>query len=193
MHTLYLLVIPTSKEWQRSRSWNLVRSSSSKHLSSNQNGQVRRKLHNPTKKPPLLSMTDSTVTYGAHFICSCSIRKCPQVACNHATCLPPLVALSPQFVWLSAIEQWYRWHIPAEDNDGTSRKTKWRLLQLILHLHQAVYIPDEIYCVCETECNTSCWGCGKYELECSLSYSGCKGLHHSSITLPEVGIYLAKL
>ena len=79
---------------QPSRSWNLVSSSSSKHLSSHQKGLVRRKLQNPTKKSPLLSMADSTVNYGAHFI-----RKCPRVACNYATCLPPLVAQSCPYTW----------------------------------------------------------------------------------------------
>ena len=124
MHMLYLLVIPTSKQSGSDHEAE-ISSSSSKHLSSHQKGQVGRKLQNPTKKPPLLSMADSTVTSGAHFICRCSIRKCPQVACNHATCLPPLVARSPQFVWLSAIQQWYRWQLPAEDGNGTSRKAKW--------------------------------------------------------------------
>ena len=87
MHMLYLLVIPISKESGRITMLNRVSSSSCEHLPSHQKGQVRRKLQNPTKKT-LLSMADSTVTYGAHFICSCSIWKCPQVACNHASCPP---------------------------------------------------------------------------------------------------------
>ena len=105
-------------------------------------GAGRKEIAESNKNPPLLSMADSIVTYGAHVICMCSIRKCPELACNQATCLPPLVALSPQFVWLSAIQQWYRWHLQAEDSDGTSRKEKWWWLQVIFHLNLHISVSN---------------------------------------------------
>ena len=126
MHMLYLLVITTSKESGNDHEAEIL----SVFLQVSIYPLIRRGRSEGNcriqQKKTFLSMADSTVTYGAHFICRCSIRKCPQVACNHAICLPPLVALSPQFAWLSAIQQWYRWHLPAEDSDGTSRKAKWR-------------------------------------------------------------------
>ena len=48
-------------------------------------------------------------------------------------------------------------------------------------------LPDAIHCVCKTGCNTRRCGCCKFELECSLSWGGCKGLHCLNIILPEVG------
>ena len=48
-------------------------------------------------------------------------------------------------------------------------------------------LPDAIHCVCKAGFNTRHFGCCKYEVECSLSCGGCKGLHCLNITLAEVG------
>ena len=126
------------------------------------------------------------VTHWVHFICSCSIIKCPQVVYIHATCLPPLVALDstvctttsdPTVALTASPSCSLQWHIK-----------KGKLMVIAINLLPAPScLPDAIHCVCKTGCNTRHCGCCKYELECSLYCGGCKGLHCLNITLPGVG------
>ena len=97
MHMLYLLVIPTSKEsgsYHEAEILSVLLQVSFYPLirRGKLEGNCRMKKKH-THKITMLSIADSTVTHWAHFICSCSIRKCPQVVCNHTTCLPHLVVL----------------------------------------------------------------------------------------------------
>ena len=126
------------------------------------------------------------VTHWVHFICSCSIIKCPQVVYIHATCLPPLVALDstvctttsdPTVALTASPSCTLQWHIK-----------KGKLMVIAINrLPAPSCLPDAIHCVCKTGCNTRHCGCCKYELECSLYCGGCKGLHCLNITLPGVG------
>ena len=101
-----------------------------------------------------------------------SINFCPGVYTRN-----PTVALTAS----PSCTLW--WHI---------KKGKMMVIA-INRLPAASCLPDAIHCVCKTGYNTRHCGYCKYELECSLSFGGCKGLHCLNITLPEVGksyIYL---
>ena len=72
------------------------------------------------KKTSSASTSSSTHTHWARFICSCSISKCPQIVCIHATCLLPLVALEstvftttrdPTMAETASPSCTLRWHI----------------------------------------------------------------------------------
>ena len=113
----------------------------------------------------LLPLMDSALTHWAHFVWSCSIRKWPQVGCSQTTCLPHLVALEstvcaatrdPTVAHTTSSSWRLRWHIE-----------KGKMMVIAINL-----LPP-------------CGRC-KYELECSLSCGGCKGLHCSNITLPQI-------